>query len=80
MNIHISKTPGKKIFGYTLLVNFQIFKKIIIHKYGILYVLQGCEWQIIKKEENSRVAFRAERFALKIALYYDFGQNYIKKL
>ena len=36
---------------------------------------QGCEWQIIKKEENSRVAFRAERFALKIALYYDFGHN-----
>ena len=35
---------------------------------------QGCEWQIMKKEEKSRVAFRAVRFALKIALYYDFGQ------
>ena len=28
----------------------------------------------MKKEENSRVAFRAVRFALKKALYYDFGQ------
>ena len=24
---------------------------------------QGCEWQIMKKEENSRVTFRAVRFA-----------------
>ena len=40
MNIHISKTPGKKIFGYTLLVNFWIFFKTTIYKYGILYVLE----------------------------------------
>ena len=30
---------------------------------------QGCERQIMKKEENSRVAFRAVRFALKMALF-----------
>ena len=36
--------------------------------------IQGCEWQIMKKEEKSRVAFRAVRFALKIAFFYDFGQ------
>ena len=39
-----------------------------------LFINQGCEWQIMKKEENSRVAFRAVRFALKIAFFYDFGQ------
>ena len=43
------------------------FTRKILEKKNINF--QGCEWLIMKKEENSRVAFRAVRFALKMALF-----------